>query len=267
LAPKPVRGFVRGSPYSVQENPNLPECFKLPKYEPRFAPMFPELRPGIPYPAYPSYFPYGEFPESMGKSLMRPYARAKAPPMFLPLDAAKKGSSESIIKGEFSENEEDSKKSDEDVKDEDSLSGGEKPEREKRILGTSAYKKRNVYKSIVRHMFGYMRKHREEITTILKNARFKTQDIEHAFYKINYYNDMERQKGNPKRSQSIVKKIVNKKCIYTYLLRETLKNMMNIWEQGRMGKVSTANREIYKEVCKKFYNQTVRTLGEAPPGL
>ncbi len=105
-----------------------------------------------------------------------------------------------------------------------------------------------------------MRKHRDDISQVLKDAGYESKDIEHAFYKINYYNDMERQKGNPKRSQSIVKKFARKHCIYTYLLRETLQHMVQVWEQGYMGKVSSANREIYRDVCDKYLREVNRMI-------
>ena len=93
---------------------------------------------------------------------------------------------------------------------------------------------------------------------------YSAHEIEHAFFKVSYYNDLERQRGNPKKSQSVIKKIINKKSIYTYLLKETLSRMIHIWSGGRLGKVSNANREIYTEVCTRFYNETLKTLGEVP---
>lgn len=237
----------------------MPSCFNISVYRARFPNPFvafpldgPKFFPSRPQnmPVYPpGYLPHSQPPVSLNNSSVPSFGH--------PL---KESSSILSISIDGNHQEEDK-----DGGDDQSLSNDEKPAREKRMMGTSAYKKRNVYKSIVRHMFGYMRKHREDIIALLRKAGYKLQDIEHAFFKINYYNDMERQKGNPKKSQSIIKKIVNKRCIYTYLLRETLKSMIMTWDQGRLGKVSTANREIYREVCLRYYNEALRTLGETPP--
>lgn len=153
-----------------------------------------------------------------------------------------------------------------DKKKEDSSSLSLDSNKDTKIIKGSAYKKRNVYKSVIRHVYSYMRKNRDEVFAILQRNHYSLQEIEHAFYKINFYNDMERQKGNPKKSQAIIKKIVEKKSIYTYLLRETLNAMMKNWEQGKLGKVSKTNCEIYREVSQKYYLETVRLTGQEAEG-
>eukprot|EP00830_Metopus_es_P020532 TRINITY_DN8186_c0_g1_i1.p1 TRINITY_DN8186_c0_g1~~TRINITY_DN8186_c0_g1_i1.p1 ORF type:complete len:362 (+),score=48.34 TRINITY_DN8186_c0_g1_i1:34-1086(+) len=153
-----------------------------------------------------------------------------------------------------------------DKKKEDSSSLSLDSNKDTKMIKGSAYKKRNVYKSVIRHVYSYMRKNRDEVFAILQRNHYSLQEIEHAFYKINFYNDMERQKGNPKKSQAIIKKIVEKKSIYTYLLRETLNAMMKNWEQGKLGKVSKSNCEIYREVSQKYYLETVRLTGQEAEG-
>ena len=152
-------------------------------------------------------------------------------------------------------------------KEDDSWSEIIKPSRSKKLFEGNAYKRRNVYKSIVRHTFSYMRKNRDEVISILRAAGFEITEIEHAFVKVSFYNDMERQKGNPKKSQSIIKKIISKRSIYTYLLREALNAMIKNWGQGKVGKISMANCEVYKDVCTKLFNETVTLTGENPQGV
>ncbi len=134
--------------------------------------------------------------------------------------------------------------------------GGAKP------AAPGTYKHRNVYKSIIRHMHSCTRKQRNELVTILMAAGFSMTDIEHAFYEIGCYNDMERQKGKKKISQSLVKRIASDKSIYTYVLRETLHNMLESWQDGKFGRLTQKNVATYKEVCTKYYNETVRVLGQ-----
>ena len=136
----------------------------------------------------------------------------------------------------------------------------------KSLLSGKAYKSRNVYKSIIRHLFSYIRKNREDIIRILTEAGFSMQDIEHGFFKINYYNDLEREQSNKKNSQATIKKMVTKRSIYTYILRETLNTMLYNWSQGKFGKVSESNSEVYKDVCKYFYDEAVKTSGQSAQG-
>ncbi len=147
-----------------------------------------------------------------------------------------------------------------------SLGSLDDPPKQKNLLSGKAYKSRNVYKSIVRHLFSYIRKNREDIIRILKDAGFSMTEIEHSFFKINYYNDLEREQSNKKNSQATIKKMVSKRTIYTYILRETLNTMMHNWEQGKLGKVSESNSEVYKDVCKYFYDEAVKMTGQPAQG-
>ncbi len=133
-------------------------------------------------------------------------------------------------------------------------------------LSVNAYRRRNVYKSIVRHMYSYVRKNRKDVVRVLELNGFSMSDIEHAFFKISHLNDLERQKGTSKKSQSTIKKMLQRKSIYTYILRETLFAMMQNWKLGKTGKISQENLIIYKEVCEKYYQKTVELLAQTAQG-
>ncbi len=233
----------------------------LPVYEQRFPCPFAGMPPKVYFPNYPlfQYIPNtGYIPISLRRPIIptnTPLLSSKKSPVI-----TQENNDESFDKIKASSgNDEGSVKCDLSLSDDDNGA------KEKRIMGTSAYKKRNVYKSIIRHMFGYMRRHREEVMAMLRSKGYRHQEIEHAFFKINYYNDMERQKGNPKKSQAIIKKITKTKCIYTYLLQKTLDLMLKKWETGKLGKVSVENREIYREVCTKYKNEVAKLLGNDGP--
>ncbi len=130
---------------------------------------------------------------------------------------------------------------------------------------SSAYMRRNVYKSIIRHMFSYIRKNRDAIVKVLLGNGYDMAKIEHAFFKINYFNDLERDKGNPKCSQAILKKFLSKPSIYTYVLRETLTTMVNGWDCGRIGKISAENLAVYREVCTAFRASAAHLLSPIRP--
>ena len=137
----------------------------------------------------------------------------------------------------------------------------------KRLLAGEAYKSRNVYKTIVRHMHTYTRKNREDIIKIILNAGFSMTQVEHAFFKIDYWCNLERENGNRNYAQGIVKKIFAKKTIYTLILRETLNTLLHCWNLGDFGKITRKNREIYMKACQKFYAESVAILGQPAQGI
>eukprot|EP00829_Urostomides_striatus_P001006 TRINITY_DN1122_c0_g1_i11.p1 TRINITY_DN1122_c0_g1~~TRINITY_DN1122_c0_g1_i11.p1 ORF type:complete len:306 (+),score=32.19 TRINITY_DN1122_c0_g1_i11:64-981(+) len=136
----------------------------------------------------------------------------------------------------------------------------------RRLLAGEAYKSRNVYKTIVRHMYAYIRKNRTEIIQILQNSGFTMTEIEHAFFKVDYWCNLERQNGNRNYAQGTVKKIFAKKSIYTIIMRETLYALLHCWEQGKYGKIHQKNCVIYQKACQKFYDETVNILGQPAQG-
>ncbi len=130
-------------------------------------------------------------------------------------------------------------------------------------FSVNAYRRRNVYKSIIRHMHKCITKDSADISSMLTKSGYAKADVEQAFFRVSAWNNSERQSGTSKKSQSTVEKILAKKTAITYILRETLWGMMKKWETGRTGKISDANLAIYRDVCSKFYNKTVELTGQS----
>eukprot|EP00829_Urostomides_striatus_P004423 TRINITY_DN1477_c0_g2_i3.p1 TRINITY_DN1477_c0_g2~~TRINITY_DN1477_c0_g2_i3.p1 ORF type:complete len:351 (+),score=67.89 TRINITY_DN1477_c0_g2_i3:67-1119(+) len=149
---------------------------------------------------------------------------------------------------------------------EDSEENGDNDSIIKRLLSGEAYKSRNVYKTIIRHMHAYTRKNRNEFIKIVTSSGFTQQDIEHAFFKIDYWCNLERENGNRNYAQGIVKKILAEKTIYTIILRETLNALLHSWQLGRFGKIIKKNRDVYIRACQKFYDETVSILEQPAQG-
>lgn len=124
------------------------------------------------------------------------------------------------------------------------------------LLGGNAYKRRNVYKSVVRHMFSYIRKNRDKIVNLLQSLGYTKVEIEHAFFTVSCYNGEQNNAGNIENSQSIIKKIVSSISIFTYILRESLRTMVNKWDEGKLGKVAKTNLETYRYVATKLFEET-----------
>eukprot|EP00826_Nyctotherus_ovalis_P031305 TRINITY_DN249_c0_g2_i3.p1 TRINITY_DN249_c0_g2~~TRINITY_DN249_c0_g2_i3.p1 ORF type:complete len:215 (+),score=25.51 TRINITY_DN249_c0_g2_i3:455-1099(+) len=123
------------------------------------------------------------------------------------------------------------------------------------ISKSKAYRKRNVYKSIVRHMHSYFRENAMTMCSILEKNGFGREEIEKAFQSVKELSERERLKGKPKRPKSILHRILSSKNIYVYILKEALWTMMKNWAINVGSKVSKENIEIYKEVCCRYYSK------------
>lgn len=122
-------------------------------------------------------------------------------------------------------------------------------------LNLRAYDKRNVYKSIIRHMLKLIKKNSRRFITILEDSKFELEEIEESFRDVEYWAEQEKQKGKPKASKRAIEKMLTTKTIHSYILRETLKCMIQGWQNGNRKRILQENFEIYKEVCEEYYKK------------
>ncbi len=128
------------------------------------------------------------------------------------------------------------------------------------VVAGRAYESRNVYKSIVRGIYGLVKKDKERLRTILRKEGYSDPEMEDAFDQISRYRVADKPKEIEKNAQVKIEKMLEAKTIYTYILRETLVTMIYKWEQGDLGQLSEANKEIYLEACKQFLVQVDELL-------
>ena len=132
-------------------------------------------------------------------------------------------------------------------------------------ISVSGYKSRNVFKSILRRMWAFTRTRKADIVEMLKTVGYSITRIEHVFFKISQYNDIEKNNGNKKKTRLLICKMIAKKSIYTHILKDTLHDMIQKWESGRLGRVASNNLTTYQELCNIYYNAALKTLAEAKP--
>jgi hypothetical protein len=130
-------------------------------------------------------------------------------------------------------------------------------------ISVSGYKSRNVFKSILRRMWAFTRTKKADIVEMLKKVGYSITRIEHVFFKISQYNDIEKNNGNKKKTRLLICKMIAKKTIYTHILKDTLHDMIQKWDTGRLGRVASNNLTTYKELCNIYYNAAMNTLAEA----
>jgi hypothetical protein len=136
----------------------------------------------------------------------------------------------------------------------ESPEGSDKEERKAKFNGS---RRRNVYKSIVRHMQTYTRKNSLSLMKMLKDKGFSKEEIEHAFFIIG---SREEEKKHKFKFLMLLNKMVKNKSIYTYIIKETLSATMDDWEKGKKGRILEKNYEMYKRVCETYYRDALQTL-------
>lgn len=127
---------------------------------------------------------------------------------------------------------------------------------------SKAYKRRNVYKSIIRHMNRYLREDRIKMTSLLENNGFSKEQIEKAYRSVKKVAERERTKGMPKKPKGVLNKILSCKNVFVYILQETLIQMINKCNQDQTNKILQKNIEIYRGVCQKYYNRCIEILAQ-----
>lgn len=126
-------------------------------------------------------------------------------------------------------------------------------------LNYCSYIRRNVFKSVIRNMNSYFRKNRNAINKILKEAGFLEDKIKQGMMLLRSYNETEL-KEDAKTYQKVVDDIVEKRGVLTYVLKETLSNLLKNWEQGNYGKVFSHNLKAYKDICIVYLNKAVQII-------
>lgn len=129
-----------------------------------------------------------------------------------------------------------------------------------RKVECNAYKKRNVYKAIIRRMFSYIQKEQSAAIEMLAKIGFSMDGIKSAFLYIHHLNDLDKQKGRAKRPQNTINVILREKNICAYILKETLRLMIEGWKTGDRGKIMKGNVGIYKETCESYYSKCQKIL-------
>lgn len=149
---------------------------------------------------------------------------------------------------------------------EDSLDAGGVQDLTKRLFKGQAYKYRNIYKSVMSHMCIYVKNNRDDLIGILRASNFPITKIEHALYKVSFDFDSKQKREKVKNAQNIVLRMLSKKTIFTYILREATKAMLKHWEEGHIGKIARENLSLYLEACQAIHQEAVQVVGQPAQG-
>lgn len=113
--------------------------------------------------------------------------------------------------------------------------------------------RRNIYKSIVRNMTAYSRSHRDELIEKLLKIGYEMKEIEHAFFDISRYKEIEEYNDDRKKFKKLLDGITRTKSVRSYILKESLRSKVGCWERGKQGRIASHNFEAYKKVYLTYY--------------
>lgn len=114
--------------------------------------------------------------------------------------------------------------------------------------------KRNVYKSIVRNMRKYGKNHRNELIECLRKLNYSTQEIEHAFFSILGFRDIEKQKGNKHKFLKLLDSLTKENSVLTNIFYESLKDKLEHWNEIKHERITSQNLPEYKKIYMDYYN-------------
>ena len=120
--------------------------------------------------------------------------------------------------------------------------------------------KRNVYKSIVRNFITYTKLNLNEITRLLLDQGHSNDEIHATLDSINDYKDVENPKQGKKRFKKLIEEVILENFLLTHVLKESLGDMINDFNLGKYGKISSRNLEGYKEIYNDYYEKAKRIL-------
>lgn len=124
------------------------------------------------------------------------------------------------------------------------------------------FNKRNVFKSIVRSMIAYAKKNKNDLKKSLREKGYPVEEIENSFVCIDKYKEVETAKHIKRRFQALIEEIIGEKSAGTYILKKSLNAMLNNYNTGDSGKVTTKNLQGYKNLYKECLEKAKRSLKE-----
>jgi hypothetical protein len=124
------------------------------------------------------------------------------------------------------------------------------------------YKYRNIYKAIIRRLYGYVEKNRETLMKSLESKGFDKEKIELAFNTIKEYKPQGISKEIERGAKLRIEVIINNRSICMYILRETLIEMIEQCKNEEYGQICKGNHTIYIEGCTMLLERIERVINE-----
>lgn len=123
-----------------------------------------------------------------------------------------------------------------------------------------AFRYRNVFKCILRNMHAYTQEREKELIEVLKEECYSTIEIMRAFEEIRLLKPKEFPTEILRKSKMKVEAILRRRTPKTYILRATLKFMLEKLHDPKYHQVLPDNKQIYIEACRAYMLVANKTI-------
>lgn len=141
--------------------------------------------------------------------------------------------------------------------------GYAKKPKKKCKVNQPAYRYRNVYKSVIRHLYVYVQGNGSNLAKSLAQRGYGEETIAACFATIKSF----KPEGLPKEIENgakmRVEEILKAKSVFVYILKETLEHMISKLKTEEYGQLHRTNSEMYVEACTEFLARAESVINEA----
>lgn len=109
-------------------------------------------------------------------------------------------------------------------------------------------------------MNSFKQKNQDYLIDKLQKAGYSKSDIEHSFYTINTYREIEKDKSKKNKFKKLLDEITNNNSIFTYILKESLGFKISNWDENVDKRIASHNADVYKKVYIEYFNTAAKSV-------
>eukprot|EP00826_Nyctotherus_ovalis_P019246 TRINITY_DN15904_c0_g1_i2.p1 TRINITY_DN15904_c0_g1~~TRINITY_DN15904_c0_g1_i2.p1 ORF type:complete len:232 (-),score=27.45 TRINITY_DN15904_c0_g1_i2:165-860(-) len=123
---------------------------------------------------------------------------------------------------------------------------------EDKMKNVPTFRYRNVFKCIIRNMHSYTEKNKEELIKMLLGKGYSMDEILDDLEEIRRFKPKEFPSEIVRRPKIKIDEMLSKRSVKTYVLRETLRFILDKLQKNEFQQVHEPNRPIYIEACISY---------------
>lgn len=127
-----------------------------------------------------------------------------------------------------------------------------------------AYRYRNVFKCILRTMHRLAEERGGDLMEKLLEKGLSKSDIAKAFDEIKRFRSKDFPAEICKKSKIKVEGMLEKKSVQTYILKESLQEILNKLQNDESTQILPFNKLVYIEACTEYIERTNKALNDGP---
>lgn len=130
-----------------------------------------------------------------------------------------------------------------------------------KMKNVPAFRYRNVFKCVLRNMHSHMEKNKEELIKVLLGKGYSMDEILDAFEESRRLKSKKFPGEIVRKPKIKIDEMLRENSVRCYMLRETLRFMLDSLQKDEFQQVHKANRPIYVEACTEYIAKADLVLG------